>query len=88
MTHKLIGGQIALFPGLPRFYLLWRLHNTRERKSSENGERSGNIHQVNDVRWAQAGHEGGGGGQLPKQHIGSSVRVLYRSFRLQTLAWS
>ena len=60
MTHKLIGGQIALFPGLPRFYLLWRLHNTREHKSSENRERSGNIHQVNDVRWAQAGHEGGG----------------------------
>ena len=62
MTHKLIGGQIASFPGLPRFYLLWRLHNTRERKSSENGERSGSIHQVNDVRWTQAGHEGGGGG--------------------------
>ena len=73
MTHKLIGGQIASFPGLPCiFYLLWHLHNTRERKSSENGERSGSIHQVNDVRWTQAGHEGGGG-QLPKRHIGSSI---------------
>ena len=59
MTHKSIGGQIASFPGLLHFYLIWRLHNTRECKTSKNRERPGSIHQVNDVRWTQAGCKGG-----------------------------
>ena len=38
MTHKSIGGQIASFPGLLHFYLIWRLHNTRECKTSKTGK--------------------------------------------------
>ena len=43
MTHKSIGGQIASFPGLPHFYLIWHLHNTQECKTSKNRERPGSI---------------------------------------------
>ena len=57
-----------------------------ERKTGEKWGRSGSIHHVNDVRWTWGRH-GREGVQLPKQHTGSSVQMLYHSFGLQTLAW-
>ena len=71
---------VALFPGLPHL-------RSQQYTASEERGRPGSIHQVNDVRWTRDGRRGGGA-QLPKQRTGSSIRALYRSFVLQTLAWS
>ena len=50
----------------------------------------GSIHHVNDVRWTQGGREVDieEGPNWQKQRAGTSIRALYRSFGLQTLAWS
>ena len=78
----------SLVPRPPPFLPSVCIHNkTQERKTSEKQGRPGTIHHVNDVRWTQDGHRGGEV-QPPKQCTGSSIRVLYYSFGIQTLAWT
>ena len=85
MTHKSIGSQIASprSQASPIFTLfgVYIIHGSA--RPAKTGKGLGAFirsmmsggHKL-DVR----------GEQLPKQHIGSSIRVLYCSFRLQTLA--
>ena len=72
----------------PRPLLFWFtlcLHNnTWNRNIGKKLQRGrpGSIHHVNDVRWTRDGHRG----RRPKWRTGPSVWVLYRVFRLHTLA--
>ena len=86
------GVTVASFPGLPPFlpsFAFTLIHGSGS--SAKNGEGLGAF-----ITWMTSGGcevDMGGGGvggrvQLPKQHTRLSVRVLYRSFELQTLASS
>ena len=88
-NHKLGGTLLHSFSSRPLpFWLSLCIHNnTWNRNIGKKLKwwRPWSIHHVNDVRWTQDGHRGRGA-QLPKWRTGPSVRVLYRVFRLQTLA--
>ena len=80
--------QLASFPGLPRFFVLWFafsiIHGSgRLRKTGKAWSHPSREWRQVDARWTQKL-----GDQPQKQGTGSYVRALYRTSGLKTLAWS